>query len=450
MPIPRRYLIRMILLAAGFLLFFVSGGYASQGSPARAVLIPVGGVIDSGMENYINHALGRAEEKGAAAVILELDTPGGYLGAAYNITKLLDDFPGPVYAFVRSHALSAGAYLALAANEIYMVPGSTLGAAEPRLLGGGEVDEKTLSSWEAEMRAAAQRRGRDPQVAAAMVRKDIAIEGVVDKGILLTLTDEEALALGYSEGTVENRGALLDRLGFSRSGMILYSPRLVDRLVGWTTQPVVATLLLIAGITCLVVELFTPGFGVFGLTSILAFTLYFGGHYAAGLARYWVLLLFGLGVVLLLIEVVIPGFGIIGITGILSIIASIVLAAETIEAGLLMVAAALVLSALFAFLAYRFFERRGTLRRIFLADEARSELGYVSTADHRDLCGLEGVTLTALRPAGAAQIGNRRVDVISEGAFIPAGAPVQVVLVEGARVVVRPSDTGSKTDHQDS
>ena len=186
MPIPRRYLIRMILLAAGFLLFFVSGGYASQGSPARAVLIPVGGVIDSGMENYINHALGRAEEKGAAAVILELDTPGGYLGAAYNITKLIDDFPGPVYAFVRSHALSAGAYLALAANEIYMVPGSTLGAAEPRLLGGGEVDEKTLSSWEAEMRAAAQRRGRDPQVAAAMVRKDIAIEGVVDKGILLT------------------------------------------------------------------------------------------------------------------------------------------------------------------------------------------------------------------------------------------------------------------------
>lgn len=437
----RLNLVRAILFAAGLLLISGGGiGYASPDSPAKLALLAIEGVIDSGMENYIDHALNRAEEEGAAAVILELDTPGGYLKAAHNIKKLLDDFSGPVYAYVRPRALSAGAYLALAADEIYMAPGSTLGAAEPGLLGGGEVDEKSLSAWEADMRAVAGRRGRDPQLAAAMVRREIAIEGVVEKGVLLTLTEEEALALGYSEGTVENRGALLDRIGFSQSEMISYRPRLVDRIVGWITHPVVATILLIAGITCLVVEIFTAGFGVFGLISIVAFTLYFGGHYAAGLAHYWVLLLFGLGLVLLLIELFIPGFGIIGITGILSIIASIVLAAETIEAGLFMLAVALALSALFAFLAYRFFERRGILRRIFLTDEARSELGFVATADYRDLEGLEGVTLTPLRPAGSARIGERRIDVISEGEFIAAGVPVKVVLVEGSRVVVRKSD----------
>jgi membrane-bound serine protease (ClpP class) len=101
---------------------------------------------------------------------------------------------------------------------------------------------------------------------------------------------------------------------------------------------------------------------------------------------------------------------------------------------------ALALSALFAFLAYRFFERRGILRRIFLTDEARSELGFVATADYRDLEGLEGVTLTPLRPAGSARIGERRIDVVSEGEFIAAGVPVKVVLVEGSRVVVRKSD----------
>lgn len=433
----RRNLAWAILFAAALLLLFGGGGYASPGSAAKAALLQVKGVIDSGMENYIHYALGRAEEEGAAAVVLEMDTPGGYLKAAHDIKKLLDDFPGPVYAYVRPQALSAGAYLALAADEIYMAPGSTLGAAEPGLLWGGEVDEKSLSAWEADMRAVAERAGRDPQIAAAMVCKEIAIEGVVEKGVLLTLTHDEALALGYSEGTVENRSALLDRIGFSRSEIISYHPRFVDRIVSWTTNPVVATLLLIAGITCLVVELFTAGFGVFGLISILAFTLYFGGHYAAGLAHYWVLLLFGLGLVLLLIEAFVPGFGIIGITGILSIIVSIVLAAETIEAGLLMLLVALVLSALFAFLAYRFFKRRGILRHIFLADAARSELGYVATADYRDLEGLEGVALTPLRPAGLARIGDRRIDVVSEGGFIAAGAPVKVVLVEGPRVVVR-------------
>lgn len=432
-----------VVLAAGILAVIGSFAVAAHESPAPVALIPVRGVIDSGMENYIDNALGEAVKEGSTAVILELDTPGGYLEAAYNIVKLLDDFPGYVYAYIRPQALSAGAYLALAADEIYMAPESTMGAAEPRFLGGGNVDEKTLSAWEAKMRAMAARRGRDPQIAAAMVRKEIAIEGVVDGEILLTLTGEEALTLGYSEGTVGNRAALLERLGISQLQMIFFNPRLLHRVIGWITNPIVATLLLIVGITCLVVELFTPGFGVFGLASILAFTLYFGGHYVAGLAHYWVLLLFGLGLVLLIIEAVIPGFGVIGITGILSILASVVLTAKTIEAGLLMVTAAMVLSALFAFLAYRFFERRGALRHIFLADAARTELGYVSAADYRDLCGLEGVALTALRPAGAAQIGGRRIDVISEGAFIPAGTSVKVILVEGARVVVRQSSSAS-------
>ncbi len=432
-----------VVLATGILAVIGSYAVAAYESPAPVALIPVRGVIDSGMENYIDNALGEAVEKGSTAVILELDTPGGYLEAAYNIVKLLDDFPGYIYAYIRPQALSAGAYLALAADEIYMAPEGTMGAAEPRFLGGGDVDEKTLSAWEAKMRAVAARRGRDPQIAAAMVRKEIAIDGVVDGEVLLTLTGEEALTLGYSEGIVENRAALLEQLGISQLQMIFFNPRLLHRVIGWITNPIVATLLLIAGITCLVVELFTPGFGVFGLTSILAFTLYFGGHYAAGLAHYWVLLLFGLGLTLLIIEAVIPGFGVIGITGILSIIASVVLAAKTIEAGLFMVTAALLLSALLTFLAYRFFERRGALRHIFLADAARAEFGYVSAADHRDLCGLEGVALTALRPAGAAQIGGRRVDVISEGAFIPAGTPVKVILVEGARVVVRQSSSAS-------
>lgn len=439
MPEQKRRFTWMVLFAAALVIFACCAVRAAKNEAAPVALLPIEGIIDSGMKTFVRHALAEAGRSGAAAVILELDTPGGYLQAAQDIRKLLDDFPGPVYAFVCPHALSAGAYLALAADAIYMAPGSALGAAEPRVLGREETDEKLLSAWETEMRAVAERRGRDSQVAAAMVRREIAIDGVVEKGNLLTLTTGEALALGYSEGTVEGRGALLENIGLPRAEIVSYSPRFLDQFAGWITHPVVATLLLIAGIAGLVIELFTAGFGLFGFISLLSFAFYFGGHYAAGLAEYWILILFGFGIVLLLIEAFIPGFGVFGITGILSIMASIVLAAPSIGTGLLMFFAALVLSAFLAFWAYRFFERRGTLRRIFLADEARTELGFVTAADCRDLCGLEGTALTPLRPAGTAQIGNRRIDVISEGEFIPAGAPVKVVLVEGVRVVVRRS-----------
>lgn len=431
--------IRMVcwsfLVLAGLLLAYTPAAEAAGNGPEVAI-IPIEGTLHPGMPAFVRRSLEGAAARGAAAVIMELNTPGGYTDVAEKIRRHMDEYPGPVYAFVRTQALSAGAYLALAADGIYMVPGATMGAAEPRYL-DGQTDEKILSYWEKQMAGLAERRDRDPQIAAAMVRKEIAIPGVVEKGVLLTLTHSEAQELAYSEGTVENRGELLALLGLSGAEQVEYRPTFTDQIVGWTTNPVVATILLLVGIGGLVVEIFTAGFGVAGFLSLLAFTLYFGGHIAAGFADYWVVFLFIFGVALIIAETFVPGFGFLGVAGLIATVAAIVLAAASVKTGFITLAISLVLAGVLTTLTFRFFVKRGALRHIILADEARPELGYVAPADRKHLRGREGVTITPLRPAGAVEIDGERVDVVSEGGYIEAGVPVTVVQVEGVRVVVR-------------
>ncbi len=379
-------------------------------------------------------------------MILELDTPGGYVTAAEEIRRLMDDFAPPVYAFVRPRAVSAGAYLALVADAIYMVPGATMGAAELRLLWGDAAGEKELSHWEGEMRTVAERRGRNPEIAAAMVRRDLVVEGLVGRGQLLTLTATEAEAAGYCEGIVDSRAELLQAVKLPGRRLVELAPSFWDRLVAWSTHPVFATLLLIVAIGALVVEIMTPGLGAAGVISLAAFALYFGGHVAAGAAEYWVVILFVFGLVMLLVEAFVPGFGIFGVTGIAATLISIVLAAATVRLGLIILSVSLLLTGVLSYFLFRFLSRRGALRHIILADEARAEMGYVAPPDYRHLRGARGAALTPLRPAGTADFAGRRADVVSEGGFIPAGTPVEVVAVEGVRVIVRPIPPAGEAD----
>lgn len=434
----RLFLWIFFLLTGLFILVPLS---AAESTGETIVAIDISGTIDPGTVSYVSRAFEEALALGAVAVVLELDTPGGFINSATIIKRLMDEYDNPVYAFVNPNAISAGAYLALAADEIYMMPGSTIGAAEPSYLGVGEVDEKQLSVWEKEMAAMAERRGRDPGIASAMVRKEMVVEGLVDEGILLTLTAGEAYEVGYSEKTVGSRDEFLEAVGLTGAQWLPVDARGTDSLVSWIANPVVGTILLMIGFGGLALEVISAGFGAAGIIGLAAFALYFGGNIAAGMAEYWVLLLFAFGVGLMLVEAVMPGFGVFGIAGLISTIISIVLAAVSIETGLIMILVSLVLSGVFTVLAFRFFARRGALRHIILSEAETADLGYVAPLDQKDLVGKKGFTVTALRPSGAAEIDGKRIDVVSDGSFIPAGEAVQVDRVEGVRVVVR-SSTG--------
>ncbi len=424
-----------ILVFFLFAMLLYSRAYSSL---PEVHVVPVKGQIEPGWLVFLERALGEAEEAGASAVILEMNTPGGFIDTALGAKSVMDETPLPVYAFVKQQALSAGAYLALAADGFYMAPGSTIGAAEPRILGGGQVtDEKLLSAWEGEMKGVAERRDRDPQLAAAMVRQGIEIESVVSPEELLTLTAARADELGFSDGTAASLEDLMVILGLENARVIQNAPTGWERLSGWLIRPTVASVVLSLAFLFLIIEILTAGFGVAGLCSILCFGLYFGGHFFAGVAGWPSIFLFLFGIILLLTEAFMPGFGVFGIGGLVAVAASIVLTAASATAGLIMLLVSFLVSGVMGFIAFKFFQRRGTLRRFILFDAATRELGYSSSFNYSELIGQTGTAITPMRPSGIAEIGGKRYDVVSQGEYIEASVSVEVTGVEGWRIIVR-------------
>ncbi|MDH3425001.1 MAG: ATP-dependent Clp protease proteolytic subunit, partial [Gemmatimonadota bacterium] len=128
-------------------------GTAQSGHVYR---VPVTGVVELGLAPFIERSLEEAAADGAAAVVLDMDTPGGRVDAAERISDALGDSPVPVYTLVNRRAFSAGALIALSTDGIYMRPGSVIGAATPVDGTGTKAPEKIVSAMRTEMRALAE------------------------------------------------------------------------------------------------------------------------------------------------------------------------------------------------------------------------------------------------------------------------------------------------------
>src|SRR5690606_18648102 len=273
----------------------------------------------------VERSLREAAAAGAAAAVLEIETPGGRVDAAQRIVNAVSDSEVPVYAFINRRAFSAGAMVALATRGIYMRPGSVMGAATPVTGEGQKAPEKIVSAMRSEMRALAQTRGLDPRVAEAMVDEEIAIEGVVESGKLLTLTTAEAVRLGYAQ-EIAGWDALVQELGLAEAPVRNTQVNWAERTVRLLTHPAVAPMLLSLGFLGLLIEIKTPAFGLAGLAGAGALTAFFGSHLLLGLAGWEEMILLGVGIVLIAAEMfVLPGFGIAGIAGVLAITAALFL-----------------------------------------------------------------------------------------------------------------------------
>ena len=405
--------------------------------PSPVYIVPVKGAIDGGMQAFINRAYAEAEKNNAAVVLLEIDTPGGFVWSAVQIRNTIHRSKIPTIAFVEEGAISAGALIALVSETLVMAPGSTMGAAEPQL-GGQLADAKTLSYWVAQLEAAAEENERDPLIARAMADAALEIPGVVKEGELLTLTPKRALELGMIDNILPDRQAVLEEYGFDENPRVELEPDFAEFFVRWITNPYVSTILLTVGFAGLVLEIFTVGFGIAGTIGLASLSLYFAGHIIAGLTGFEAILLFILGVILLAVEtLVLPGFGVAGIGGVAALIASIIIASPTVNQGVSSLVIAIIGTGVLLAISVKFLPTRKVWKRLILGDRQVSEEGYnAPSTELRELVGLEGVSLTPLRPSGTVKIGDKRVDVVSQGGFISSGSKVKVVKVEGTRVVV--------------
>ncbi|CAH0347050.1 nodulation protein NfeD [Bacillus sp. CECT 9360] len=401
-------------------------------------VVPIEETVEKGLHAFLTRALETAEENNADLVVFDINTPGGAVDAAGEIGKLLSDTPVKTVAFVNNRALSAGAYISLNADEIYMVPNATMGSAAVIDGAGNMADKKAQSYWVAAMETAAEQNGRDPLYARAMTEEGVNLpEYEAEDGKLLTLTATSAEKVGYSEGTVSSISALVTEMGMEDAEIRSVDETFSEKLARFLTNPFVVPLLLTIASIAIIIELFTPGFGIAGIIGITAFVLFFYGHLVAGLAGYEAIGLFVIGIILIMLEFIVPG-GIIGALGLLAVVGSLFMATGDPVNMTISLLIALIASILVSILFVKVFGRKMKFfKKMILTDSTNTENGYVSNHNRLELVGKQGETLTDLRPSGTVLIDDERVDVVTEGSFIHKGALVKIIKTEGARIVVR-------------
>jgi len=460
----------IFMLCFVFSLLGLRGTLAEKGEPKQPLVyvIPIKGPIESALVYVVRRGVDEAVRQNADAIIFVMDTPGGAVSAASEIISIITHTTIPTYTFVTKNAYSAGAIIALATPDIYMAPGSVIGAATPLMLtsSGGvqelpdSVEEKMTSAVAAMVRAAAEQGGHNKEIAEAMVRADLEykVNDVVisKKGRLLTLTDKEASQLVgdplrplLSEKTVPDLDALLETIHLSNAEKRILKITPAEKLARFLTK--IAPILMMLGLGGLFLEFKTPGFGFFGIGGIVCLLLVFYGHYVAGLGGYENLIFFTLGVLLLVVEVfVIPGFGLAGISGLVLIVLSLInmmvehipgtmkpisWSMETFYTPLLTVTFSFIGAGGLVLLAARFLPQTRLFKQLTL------ETVIGKSESNLELIGQAGVAHTDLRPSGAIYIDGKKYLVITRGEYLDQDQPVRVVSVHGNRIVVESSDS---------
>jgi len=442
--------IRRAALTAGFLVAVTLSALAA----GDVLVLDLETDIGRGTVSYVRSGLDAAAESNAGLVVVRLATPGGLLDAAYAARDLLLGATVPTVAFVDREAFSAGALIALACNEIVFAPGGVMGAATALQfdLDGGyeEAPEKTQSAVRTLFRATAEARGRDPQVAEAMVDPDIEIPGLIEAGKLLTLSAQEAVTWGFSDGNSETLTALLDARGLAEANAIVFERRAVDTIAEAMTSTVLAAILLVVGLLGLIIEMMIPGFGVAGIVGALCLGAFFWSHFLVGLAG-WESIAFVVGglfaVILEIFVFTAADFGLAGIGGLVliglgfysSMVGPLTDRAAALQAiGIVSVGVVVTLiiaAVLIARLPKSKLRLGGVILSSAITGTASSKASTRRTPS--EWVGRVGVAATNLRPVGAGVFGDDRIDVVCEEGHLPKDTPIIIVKDQGYRKVVR-------------
>ena len=430
------------------LTIFIASSNAEE--KKKVYLIDISGDIDLGLAPYVQRVINEAEESKASAVILKVNTFGGRVDAATQIRDAIINSKVLTIAFIDKRAISAGALISIAAKKIVMSPGSTIGATTVVDQSGTKATEKYQSYMRSEMRSTAERNGRRPDIAEAMVDERIVIKDfpeLDDSTKLLTLTTEEALKVGYCDFVASNLQEVLSHFNLKDAEVITSETNWAEDVVRFLSNPIISGLLIMLGILGLLTEIKTPGWGIAGTIGLVSLALFFGTGYILQLANIWEILIFIIGLILLLVEIFyIPGFGLLGILGIIMMVGAIffgligdfpIISENEISNALIQLAASLVASIFFLFILWKFLPGTPIWGRLILATSETQREGFVSNPDLSFLIGKKGKALSLLRPAGIALIDGKRYDVVSEGDFIQKDEEIEVIEVIGSKIIFK-------------
>ena len=228
--------------------------YASSSAANEVVVINLNVAIDQGSSSLVSRAMARAQADHAAAVIIDMNTPGGILQDMISIVDSIGNSSAsgiPVYTYVGNNSLaaSAGSYIAMATNEIFMGPGSQIGPSTPIVEGGSALQQNhTEGAMLSLMQSLAQAHGRNETAVTQMVLYDIAY------------SYSNALSYHVADKSSNSLAETLQILGLSGANVVTISENPTEQLLSLLSNPIVDGIILLIGIIAIVLDFLHPTF----------------------------------------------------------------------------------------------------------------------------------------------------------------------------------------------
>jgi membrane-bound serine protease (ClpP class) len=431
-----------VLLGFGLVLLLASQALGKEGD--QVYVMPTSGVVDQIMQGYIRDGIAKADREGFAAVVIQLDTPGGALDATREIVKTLLNAPVPVIVWVGpggSRAASAGTFITMAAHVAVMAPGSNIGAATP-ISGEGEdigddLRAKVLEDTNALLRSISTQRQRNVEWALTTVadaRSYTAEEAVEAGGVDGTANTVEG-AIEFAHGRTINLEGQQVPLDLSGASTVDLPMNPLQSLLHLLADPNIAFILFTLGFYGLLFELQNPNW-VTGIVGGISIILAFIGFGSLPL-NVGGLLLIGLAVLLFILEFTVTSHGLLTVGGIVCFVlgaAALYTEPGTPTAPQISVAPEVIVTMTAVTAAF-----------MFLIAAVAIRTRQMTTAQGLIGAGLPSNSLGEVRrpltPLGSVYAGGEEWTARSANERpLERGTPVRVVGQEGLTLVVEPAD----------
>lgn len=432
---------------ACWLLIAWASCWSAEAWASQLLVARIDGSINPASADYLMAAIDRAEQEDAAALLIELDTPGGLVSSTQDIIQKMLNAKVPIIVYVTPRgawAASAGTFITLASTVAAMSPGSSIGAAHPVSAIGGSGDsesedgprnfaaEKAENFLAAYVESIAKQKKRNVEWAVEAVRNSVAVtaDEALELGVIDLVAEDRAQLLEKIEGrTVEVAGREITlALGGATQADVEMST--VQKVFNFLADPNVAVILFAVGILGLYMEFQAPGLILPGTVGVAALIL--AGFAFQILPFSWIgLMLIVVGIALLIAEVFIVSFGLLFAAGIAFFLIGGTLVFERPELSDLTVSFWEVLVPIAGSL---------TLIGGVIAYSLSKTLWTRQTVGLDEMVGLVGRSISRIDPTGRVFVRGEYWNVVSDEP-IEADAEIQVIEVDGLRLRVRPADS---------
>ncbi|HEV2289255.1 MAG TPA: nodulation protein NfeD [Candidatus Acidoferrales bacterium] len=421
---------RASLFIALFGLLSLPVGSSFSATPDSSfVLLTVAGPIDPASADYISRGISGAESQRAAAVILQLDTPGGLDTSMRQIVQAEMNARVPVVVYVApkgARAASAGCFIVLAADVAAMAPGTNIGAAHPIFLGGGTVSEKILNDAAAYARSIAAARHRNVDWAEKAVRESVSLsdlEALQQHIIDLTASDLPDMLRQLNGRTIHMAGGDIT-LSLAGAQQISVGMNWREQVLSTLSDPTIAYLLFLLGVLAIVVEVFAPHGFVTGSLGVVAVVLALIGlaNLPVNLAGALLLIL---GMVLLGLELKITSHGFLTLAGLVAFIFGSFLLLPRLPGFRISIWAIAVVALLWVLIL-------GLVVRLVLKARRAPAITGVQR-----VVGSIGTAKTELAPRGVVLVNGEDWDARADAPPIARGEKIEVVEIRGLTLLVR-------------